>query len=302
MTTSEACHKRIVFWGFGLHRMWRSFSLIKIYGTEHDANLKEHISDELYARQKSNRHFCVPVNHDGYFLAFHWCDLKNTQNSGERISIFCDEKEIIFLLKNARCLEIVNSFDQEEPTFRVLSEFFSELTAGDIDIIERLEFNISEFEDGLITARKPLKKASTRIILLRRSLLKMKRYYEQLADVMDVLAENENGAIPEELINHFSALSHRINRLTESVEHLREYVTQVREAYQAQVDIEQNQIMKIFTVLTAVFLPLTLIVGWYGMNFKIPEYEWHYGYLYVVVLSVAVCAVSFIIFKKRKWF
>ena len=130
----------------------------------------------------------------------------------------------------------------------------------------------------------------------------MKRYYEQLADVMDVLAENESGAIPEELLNHFLALSHRINRLRESVEHLREYVTQVREAYQAQVDIEQNQIMKIFTVLTAVFLPLTLIVGWYGMNFKIPEYGWSYGYLYVVVLSVAVCAVSFFIFKKRKWF
>jgi len=276
--------------------------LIKIYGTEHDANLKKHISDELYTRQKSCRHFCVPVNHDAYFLAFHWCDLKNTQSSGQRICIFCDQKEIIFLLKNSRCLEIVNSFDPEEPTFRVLSEFFSELTAGDIDIIERFEFDISEFEDGLITARKPLKKASTRIILLRRSLLKMKRYYEQLADVMDVLAENESGAIPEELLNHFLALSHRINRLRESVEHLREYVTQVREAYQAQVDIEQNQIMKIFTVLTAVFLPLTLIVGWYGMNFKIPEYGWSYGYLYVVVLSVAVCAVSFFIFKKRKWF
>lgn len=276
--------------------------MVKIYGTDHDEILREHISDELYIRQKSSRHFCVPINQDSYFLAFRWCDIKNAQNGGERISILCEKNDIIFLLKNSYCLEIVNSLNKEETIFHVLSEFFNKLTAGDIDIIERLEFNISEFEDGLITAKKPIKKASTRIVLLRRSLLKMKRYYEQLADVMDVLTENENGAIPETLLNGFSSLSRRIDRLTKSVEHLQEYVTQVREAYQAQVDIEQNQIMKIFTVLTAVFLPLTLIVGWYGMNFNIPEYGWHFGYLYVTILSVAVCAVSFFIFKKRKWF
>lgn len=276
--------------------------MVKIYGSDHYANIKEYISDELYAQQKSRRHFCVPINHDSYFLAFHWCDIKNQQNVDERVSIFCGEKDIIFLLKNSRCLEIVNSLNKEETTFRILSEFFSKLIAEDIDIIERFEFDIDEFEDGLITAKKPLKKASTRIILLRRLLLKMKRYYEQLADIMDVLTENENRAIPEELLNHFFSLSHRIEHLTKSVEHLREYVTQVREAYQAQVDIEQNQIMKIFTVLTAVFLPLTLIVGWYGMNFNMPEYGWNFGYLYVAVLSIAVCAISFFIFKKREWF
>lgn len=276
--------------------------MVEMYGTGHEASIRGRVSDELYARQKSSSHFCVPVNHDSYFLAFHWCDIKNMQNAEERISIFCDDKDIIFLLKNSRCQEIVNSLNKEETTFRILSEFFAELTAGDIDVIERLEFDIGEFEDGLITSRKPLRKASTRIILLRRSLLKMKRYYEQLADVMDVLTENENGAIPDALLNHFLSLNRRIDRLIKSVEHLREYVTQVREAYQAQVDIEQNQIMKIFTVLTAVFLPLTLIVGWYGMNFNIPEYGWRFGYLYVALLSVAVCAVSFFIFKKKKWF
>ncbi len=276
--------------------------MVEIYETNHDAILREHISNELYTRQKSSRHFCVPINQDSYFLVFRWCDIRDTQNRDERISILCGKNDIIFLLKNSRCLKIVNSLNKEETTFHVLSEFFDELTAKDIDIIERLEFDINEFEDGLITAKKPIKKASTRIVLLRRSLLKMKRYYEQLADVMDVLTENENGAIPETLLNRFLSLSRRTEHLSESVGHLCEYVTQVREAYQAQVDIEQNQIMKIFTVLTAVFFPLTLIVGWYGMNFSMPEYGWRFGYLYVVILSVAVCAVSFYIFKKRKWF
>lgn len=276
--------------------------MVEIYGADYDAKLKEYIGAELYARQKANRHFCVPVNDDAYFLVFHWCNIKNTESADERISIFCGEKEIAFFLKSDHCVEIVNSLNKEEMTFRVLSAFFSALTAGDIDNIELLEGYINALDDELITAKRPLENASTRIISLRRSLLKMKRYYEQLEDVIEVLSENENGAVPEALQNRFISLGHRIGRLMESVEHLREYVTQVREAYQAQVDIEQNQIMKIFTVLTGVFYPLSLIVGWYGMNFDIPEYGWHFGYLYVVVLSIVVCAVSFLIFKKRKWF
>ena len=49
-------------------------------------------------------------------------------------------------------------------------------------------------------------------------------------------------------------------------------------------------------------MPLTLIVGWYGMNFNIPEYGWNTGYLYVTLLSVIVCSLCFVIFKRKKWF
>lgn len=276
--------------------------MVEVYGTDQDTKLKEYIGEELYARQKANRHYCVPVNDNAYFLVFHWCDIKNTESADERVSIFCGEEKIAFFLKSDHCREIVNSLNKEEMTFRILSAFFSELTAGDIDSIERLEVYINALDDELIIAKRPLENASTQIISLRRSLLKMKRYYEQLEDVIGVLSDNENGAVPKALRNRFLSLGHRINRLTESVEHLREYVTQVREAYQAQVDIEQNQIMKIFTVLTAVFYPLSLIVGWYGMNFHIPEYGWHFGYFYVMGLSIVICAISFLIFKKKKWF
>ena len=86
------------------------------------------------------------------------------------------------------------------------------------------------------------------------------------------------------------------------VSNAKDYLTQVRESYQSQVDIEQNEIMKVFTVVTSIFLPLTLIVGWYGMNLKMPEFEWDYGYLFVTVLCIAVGLIWYFIFKKRKWF
>ena len=97
------------------------------------------------------------------------------------------------------------------------------------------------------------------------------------------------------------ALDRHVDRLLDYVLHLREYVTQVREAYQAQLDYEQNQLMRTFTVMTAIFFPLSLIVGWYGMNFSMPEYGWAFGYPMVIALSVVVCGICFWVFRRRKW-
>jgi magnesium transporter len=140
------------------------------------------------------------------------------------------------------------------------------------------------------------------IIDLRKHLLFLKRYYEPLLDIAEGLEENENRLIEEGALKYFSILKNRIERLNNNVFHLRDYVTQVREAYQAQVDISLNHIMKAFTVITAIFLPLSLIAGWYGMNFKyMPELSWIHGYPFVFGLSIAVVVISLILFKKYKY-
>ena len=60
--------------------------------------------------------------------------------------------------------------------------------------------------------------------------------------------------------------------------------------------------MTLLTVITTIFMPLTLIAGWYGMNFRyMPELEWRYGYLAVIVLSAAVIICCLILFKRKKW-
>ena len=83
----------------------------------------------------------------------------------------------------------------------------------------------------------------------------------------------------------FRILAGKADRLYHNVLGLRDYVTQIREAYQAEVDINLNTTMKIFTVITAIFLPLTLVAGWYGMNFNMPEYQSPYGYPIVIAVT-----------------
>ena len=93
-----------------------------------------------------------------------------------------------------------------------------------------------------------------------------------------------------------------MERYLNAVQSLRESVAQLREAYQSQLSIQQNDLMKIFTVVTAVFLPLTLLAGWYGMNFaNMPQLQWKYGYPAVILVSVGIVAALVIYFKKKKW-
>ena len=126
---------------------------------------------------------------------------------------------------------------------------------------------------------------------------------EQLDAIMDNLILNENRLLTEEGIRHFTILASRTTRYLGNVLNLRDYVTQMREAYQAQIDIEQNNLMRLFTVITTVFQPLTLMAGWYGMNFtNMPELHWKYAYVVFIAVSVFVCITLLTIFKKKRWF
>lgn len=71
--------------------------------------------------------------------------------------------------------------------------------------------------------------------------------------------------------------------------------------YQTQVDIQQNRVITFLTVVTTIFLPLTLITGWYGMNFSnMPELGWKYGYLIIIVLAIEVLIAEICYLKKKK--
>ena len=84
---------------------------------------------------------------------------------------------------------------------------------------------------------------------------------------------------------------------------LHEYASQISSEYQSQVDIAQNRVMKVLTIVTAIFLPLSLIAGWYGMNFmEMPLLRWRWGYVTVAAVSALVVALLIWYFKRKKWF
>lgn len=230
--------------------------------------------------------------------------INNVLKQSKKVSMFLQKNVLVFISDGNDIIEEVISKSKTGEIkglnlSKLLYAFFDKLTFEDTYHIEELEYEIAALEEGLITSKNDnyLKK----IIMLRKKLLKLKRYYERLLNIAESIEENDNGLIDKKIIRYFRMFTNRINRLYQNVNNLRDYVTQVREAYQAQVDINQNQLMKLFTVVTTIFLPLTLIVGWYGMNFNMPEYGWSYGYPFVISISVSVVVLCGVWFKKNKW-
>ena len=90
--------------------------------------------------------------------------------------------------------------------------------------------------------------------------------------------------------------------LTDHASYLSNKITFVLDAMLGVVNLEQNNIIKLFSVMAVVLMPPTLIASIYGMNFKaMPELEWAHGYPYALVLMVAAAIVPYFLFKWKKW-
>lgn len=260
--------------------------MIKIFSSDKIEVLEPYVGSDIIKRVDQSRNYFVPVGEKKYFLSFRWID-KN------KAAIYADEEHFIIASGSSDITGYAEKIDVADNGILQLHEFFLELTANDVYKIESLENMIISLEDNLLMNPSPSKDGILDIIKVRKDLLQVKRYYERIGFLTDELAAVDPT---------FTFISKKFDRLLASVLHLQEYIEQVREAYQAQIDIEQNSIMKVFTVVTAIFLPLSLIAGWYGMNLMMPEFEWPLGYPFVIVVSLTVAVVMLIIFKKKKWF
>lgn len=115
--------------------------------------------------------------------------------------------------------------------------------------------------------------------------------------------ETQGPIMSEESSCYFRVYENKLRHLTEETQFLYEELVHIREALDAALSYEQNRIMKLFTTVTTIFMPLSLIAGWYGMNFEgMPELHWQYGYIFVSVLSLLVVLACFWFFRKKKLF
>ncbi len=216
-----------------------------------------------------------------------------------------DERGIVFIDDDGLAGDIVSRIEKTKrwklPSLeRFIYDFLECLVEGDLAQLESIESRLDLLESGIMKDATIVQLQKTNDI--RWQLLTLRTYYVQLVDLSQELSENENEFFGEDNLRYFNMFKDRVTRLQDYVTTLREYSTQVRDLYQSQLSAKQNTIMTILTVVTVIFTPLTLITGWYGMNFRyMPELESPISYPIVFIVCVLIAVGCLIYFKKKKW-
>ena len=178
--------------------------------------------------------------------------------------------------------------------------FLEQIVEPDLPIMERYESELDRIEDEILALEG--QKDLARVNEIRSDVRELLVHYEQIIDMVQELEENENGFFREENLRYMHLFMNRMARRHDTAVSLRDHTMQVRDLYNAQLEVRQNRTMTLLTVITTIFMPLTLIAGWYGMNFRyMPELNWPFGYPLVIAVSILIVVASLIFFKKKKW-
>lgn len=188
---------------------------------------------------------------------------------------------------------------QQTPA-RIFFHLLEHLIANDPVFLEDFESRLEAAEERIVDMNRA--EADRAISQLRRELLRLGDYYEQLEDIADLMVENENGLLSDAEARLFGIFSRHADRLFDRTRTLKEYSLQLHELQQTQIDLKQNETMRWLTVITSIFVPLTLVTSWYGMNFRfMPELDWEYGYAVVIGICLVIVIAELLFFKHRKW-
>ena len=182
----------------------------------------------------------------------------------------------------------------------ILLQLMEQMIETDTLYLSYLEKEMEEMEDTLLHGS--VNDFFAVLTKYRQKLSELNAYYEQLTAIGDLI-QSHDSMILIKSAEQWNRYAIRTERLQNHVQLLRENILQLRELYQSLQDARQNKIMCILTVVTTLFLPLTLLTGWYGMNFSnMPELHWKYGYPMVVLAAILIVVLEIIYFKKRNFF
>ena len=244
------------------------------------------------------------VNYDSVTGTFAIPDRQNMAGDYKKIAFALDEKGIVFIDSEnnmpGMIKKIIETKKWRMPSLeRFIFDFLEQIVREDLFLLEKYEKELDVIDKDIDNDKDA---NMERLNDIRGDLRDFRIHYDHLIDLAQELEENENNFFKAENVRFFRLYSNRVSRLCDLVNSLLDYSAQIRDTYESRLDVKQNRIMTVLTVVTTIFMPLTLIVGWYGMNFRyMPELESQWGYPAVIIVSAVIVVFSLIFFKIKKW-
>jgi len=166
--------------------------------------------------------------------------------------------------------------------------------------LEQISDHIETIEKHLMTEPDP--KTLNEIYRLKREVLFLRKSVWPLREAISRLEKSESPLITEKIVPYLRDLYDHTIQAIDSIETSRDLLSGMLDLYLSSVSNRMNQVMKMLTIIATIFIPLTFIVGIYGMNFEnMPELEWHYAYYAVLGFMFAVAIGMLIWFRRNRW-
>jgi magnesium transporter len=169
-------------------------------------------------------------------------------------------------------------------------------------ILDNVGERIERIEDELLL-EKESEPAFQRIQRIRKELIYLRKAVFPVRDALSKIIKDDTPFIQPETSRYFSDVYDHIVHLVDSIDTYRELSSSLMEVYMNARNNQLNKIIKVLTIISTIFIPLTFLVGVYGMNFDyMPELRWKMGYPMVWVVMILMAFGMLIYFKRKKWF
>lgn len=169
------------------------------------------------------------------------------------------------------------------------------------NVLDNIGEHIEEIESSIRsnTSDETFQKIQT----IKKELIYLHKALYPLRDALGKILKDESNFIQEENTPYYSDVYDHVIHLIDSLDTYRDLTSGLTDIYINTQNSKLNEVIRVLTIISTIFMPLTFIVGVYGMNFELfPELQWRYGYatVWIVMLSIAGGMIGY--FKYKKWF
>ncbi|WP_439558503.1 magnesium/cobalt transporter CorA [Dyadobacter sp.] len=270
-----------------------SLLLEDVVNTEHKPKLELYDSGQLFLTLKmlnieSEQPICISSEHVSFVM-------------GENYLISFQEERTsdIFSPVLSRLEASVGKTRKNGPDY-LLFALLDVVVDNYFIVLEKLGDELDTVEDQVIRGTEDL--SLKQLYSLKRELTLARRQIWPLRDMLNQLIREDNIQISKEVIPYYRDLYDHVMQVLDTIDSYRELVASLAEVHLSTISNRMNSVMKTLTIFSAVFMPLTFIVGVYGMNFEyMPELKMRYGYFYVWGLMAVVTTGLIFYFKSKKW-
>lgn len=166
--------------------------------------------------------------------------------------------------------------------------------------LENFGENLEVVEDRLLMDSKAV--LLPEIHFLKTEMLLMRKLVWPMREVIAALTRQQTGNFSESSLIYIRDVYDHTVQIMDTIEMYRDIISGMLELYLTSISNHLSEVMKVLTVISTIFIPLTFIVGLYGMNFKnMPELEWEWGYPAVLCVMAIISLSMICYFKRKKW-